>query len=137
MTNKKRRGARKPQSKKKALAGGKGGFSGKVVAKWRHDGRTMKLKKSLTFTDRAGRKWKAPAGTKINGASIPKLFWGLVGAPYSGKFRRASVIHDAYCQTRERSARKTHKMFYEAMRADGVKRWKARLFYKAVRSRSW
>ena len=41
--------------------------------------------------------WTAPKGAKVDGASIPQLFWTPIGGPFEGKYRYASVIHDTEC----------------------------------------
>jgi len=109
-------------------------FSGDVEARWFHDGRTMKLLRDFSFSDRTGKLWLAPAGSKVDGASIPRAFWSTVGPPFVGKYRRASVIHDVYCQTRSEPWQEVHRMFYEAMRADGTSSNQARQMYFAVRN---
>jgi hypothetical protein len=74
-----------------------------------------------------------PAGAEIDGASIPKVFWSIVGGPYTGLYRNASVIHDYYCDVRTRPWKEVHRMFYDAMLASGVDKMKAKLMYLAVR----
>ncbi|MEN8141930.1 MAG: DUF1353 domain-containing protein, partial [Thermodesulfobacteriota bacterium] len=108
-------------------------FDNLVEVEWPKDEpRKMRLLKTLTFTDGAGKVWEAPAGAKIDGASIPKLLWSLIGSPFVGKYRRATVFHDIYCQTRSEPHRKVHDMFLEAMLADGVSVSKAKMMHDAV-----
>lgn len=38
-----------------------------------------------------------PAGFRCDGASIPRLFWPLVGHPLSGGPLRAAIVHDHLC----------------------------------------
>lgn len=52
----------------------------------------------------------------------------------SGRYIHASIIHDKYCDTRERTAHDTHRNFYYGMRASGVSPSKAKLMYWAVRT---
>lgn len=68
----------------------------------------------------------------VNGASIPKRVWDLVGGPWSGKYRNASVIHDWMCQTQAESWQVTHALFKEAMLTSGVDPLKADVMYAAV-----
>ena len=110
-----------------------GAFTGVVSADWSDDGRTMTLREPVVFTDRRGIRWFADAGDEIDGASIPRFFWRFIGGPFSGKYRRASVIHDVYCVSRCRPSPAVHAMFYAAMRADGVFALKAWLMWLAVR----
>lgn len=110
-----------------------GAFNGPVKAVWlKDDLRDMRIISPLHYSDSNGRIWTAPIGSRVNGASIPRVFWWLIGSPFVGKYRRASVIHDVYCTTHTRSAQDVHKVFYEMMRADGVSRLKAWVMFQAV-----
>ena len=108
-------------------------FSNYVKVKWMSNGRDMKLLEDISFLDSKGELWEAFKYEIINGASIPRFFWRVIGSPYVGKFRRASVIHDVYCDRKDKPYKKVHKMFYEAMLCDGVKKSKAKAMYLAVR----
>ena len=111
-----------------------GTFIGIVDAEWHADGRTMTLNEPVVFVDARHNRWIAEAGRTIDGASIPRFFWRFIGGPFSGKYRRASVVHDVYCENRAPgSSNIVHAMFYNAMRADGVGRVKAWLMWAAVR----
>jgi len=104
----------------------KGFFVGDAITKWLDNGRDMQLMSALSFVDRAGRVWRAPAGSIVDGASIPRICWRLIGSPFCGKYRRASIIHDAYCVARSRPWQDVHRCFNDMMAADGVgwlKRW--------------
>ena len=93
----------------------------------------MTLNERVVFVDNRHNRWIAEAGRKIDGASIPRFFWRFIGGPFSGKYRRASVVHDVYCEDRTQPSRDVHAMFYNAMRADGVSSVKAWLMWAAVR----
>jgi hypothetical protein len=109
-------------------------FYGAVVTEWiAGEKRRMKLIKEFSFVDGSGKKWTAPANSIIDGASTPRFFWRVIGSPFIGLFRRASVIHDVYCVTKSEPYKKVHKMFYNAMRADGVSKGKAKTMYWAVK----
>ena len=97
-------------------------------------GRKVKLINDFIFYDKAGRSWRAPRGSIVDGASIPRILWRATGSPYVGLYRRASVIHDVYCENKKRSSRDTHRVFYEAMRVDGVPKKKALRMYWAVKT---
>ncbi|WP_288933860.1 DUF1353 domain-containing protein [uncultured Sphingomonas sp.] len=96
------------------------------------DGRHVRLVQPFTFVDATGLRWDVPAGTMVDGASIPQPFWSLIGGPFEGKYRDASIIHDRYCVTKDRPWQKVHRMFYEAMLVSGVEPMKAKLMYYAV-----
>ncbi|MGH8714275.1 MAG: DUF1353 domain-containing protein [Casimicrobiaceae bacterium] len=94
----------------------------------------MRLTTDFAFIDSRGVRWDAPAGRTINGASIPESLWSsLVGTPYIGDYRRATVVHDVACQDRDRPYEETHYMLYEAMLCDGVNLDRAALMYTTVR----
>jgi hypothetical protein len=103
-----------------------------VVARWEDDGRSMTLVEPFAYVDPRASRWPAPAGAVVNGASIPRAFWSLIGGPFSGEFRDASVVHDVACETRDRPWRAVHAMFYEACRCGGVGAIKAKTMYYAV-----
>ena len=109
-----------------------GRFVGSVVARWHDDGRSMTLVEPFAYVDPRDDRWDAPAGAVVNGASIPRAFWSLVGGPFEGKFRDASVVHDVACETRSRAWQDVHRMFYEACRCGGVDAVTAKTMYYAV-----
>jgi hypothetical protein len=111
-----------------------GRFEGKIITEWLEEGdhRFMKVHKSFVYVDSDSRRWSVPAGIRIDGASIPKIFWSIVGGPFEGLYRDASVVHDYYCDRRSRSWEDVHKVFYDAMLARGVSAAKAWLMYRAV-----
>ena len=104
-----------------------------VDVQWLPNGRAMRLLHDLTYTDKRGVAWLAPAGSIIDGASIPRLLWTLSGSPYVGMHRRASIIHDVYCCSQDRPHQAVHRMFYEAMIDSGVSPGAARRKYLAVK----
>ncbi len=118
------------------VASSLGLFSGRVVAEWLtvSDGpdRDMRLVESFAFVDPAGTRWSVPVGAVVNGASIPRVLWTLAGSPFTGDYRRASVIHDYYCGVKSRPWQEVHYVFYTAMRADGVSERQAKAYYAAV-----
>lgn len=109
-----------------------GRFVGTVVARWADDGRTMTLVEPFAYEDPRGERWDAPQGAVIDGASIPRGFWSLVGGPFEGRFRNASVVHDVACERRDRPWPDVHRMFYEACRCGGVGAVIAKTMYFAV-----
>jgi hypothetical protein len=96
----------------------------------------MLLLERFTFTEPDGTVWDAPDGSSIDGASIPRALWTLVGSPYTGNYRRASVVHDIAC---DRAAgdpaarRAADRMFYRACRAGGCSVGDATILYLGVR----
>lgn len=111
---------------------GWGRFIGDVVARWEDDGRDMTLVEPFAYVDPQEMRWDARAGSVVNGASIPRAFWTLIGGPFEGRFRNASVVHDVACVTRDRRWQDVHRMFHDACRCGGVGRVKATTMYYAV-----
>lgn len=109
-----------------------GRFEGDLQVKVLSDGRTMELLQPFSYIDSHDVKWTVPAGVQVDGASIPSVFWSIIGAPFSGKYREASVIHDHYCATRSRHWKAVHRVFLDGMIARGVERLRAELMYLAV-----
>ena len=74
-----------------------GFFTGVVQCEWlRHDDddRHVMLLQPFSYTDPNHQYWHVPKGESVDGASIPRWLWILIGAPYVGDYREASVIHD-------------------------------------------
>ena len=89
-----------------------GQFVGDVVGKW-HDGdRKMTLVEPFAYVDPEGVKWDAPKGSVVDGASIPRLAWTIVGGPFEGRYRKASAIHDVACNGEERLAQGPPGLLY-------------------------
>jgi hypothetical protein len=109
-----------------------GRFVGDVVAKWEADGRDMTLVEPFAYVDPRDARWDAAAGAVVNGASIPRAFWSLIGGPFEGRFRNASVVHDVACVIRDRPWQEVHRMFHDACRCGGVGAAKAATMYYAV-----
>lgn len=109
-----------------------GKYRGEVVAKWSDDELEMELVKDFVYVDATGKEWKAPTGSIINGASIPSMFWSVIGGPFEGRFRKASVLHDAACDVQTESWEDVHRMFYDACRCSRVGIGKAQTMYWAV-----
>lgn len=97
-----------------------GYYSGSPITRWEPDGRTMTLLSELRYTDPAGFTWVAPAGSQVDGASIPRSLWSVMGGPFEGKYRNASVLHDVSYDQRKRPPEDCDRMFYDAMRCSGV-----------------
>lgn len=109
-----------------------GYFSGPIETRWESDGRTMTLLNELRYTDPKGVVWIAPAGSKVDGASLPRVFWSLVGGPFEGKYRNASVLHDVAYDDKSRPWQEVDRMFYHAMRCSGVGSVQAKTLYYAL-----
>jgi hypothetical protein len=130
---------RQVKSAKVARASGWGHFSGPIETRWENDGVTMVLLNELRYTDPYGKVWVAPAGSRVDGASIPRPFWTIIGGPFEGKYRNASVLHDVAYDEQKVSPEEADLMFYNAMRASGVGPVTAKTMYYSLKrhGRHW
>ena len=101
------------------------------TSEWQ-DWNTFTLTQDFSFSDPNGFSWTTPKGHTVNGASIPRWAWTIIGSPFTGPYFPASVIHDHYVCERTRTAHDTHRNFYYGMRANGVPWAKAQAMYWAV-----
>ena len=109
-----------------------GYYSGSPETRWDADGRNMTLLNEFRYTDPKGETWVAPAGSVVDGASIPRSLWSLMGGPFEGKYRNASVLHDVAYDQRNRPWEECDLMFYNAMRCSGVGAVEAKTMYYAL-----
>ena len=109
-----------------------GYYTGEPETRWNPDGRTMTLLSELRYTDPHGLVWVAPAGATIDGASIPRSLWSVMGGPFEGKYRNASVLHDVAYEKHNRPWWDCDRMFYNAMRCSGVSAAEAKTMYYAL-----
>lgn len=108
------------------------GFQGPLIVEFLRDGRSLRVLEEFNYVDGTGRDWIVPAGSVVNGASIPRAAWSIVGGPLTGKYREASVIHDVHCERRERPWQEVHRVFYEAMLESGMDEVQSKIIYAAV-----
>ena len=100
------------------------------------DDRKMSLLRDFSFTDPKKKVWSAPAASVIDGASIPRALWTIVGSPYTGDYRRASIVHDVACDQAGSDGKKRRaadRMFFHACRAGGCSIWQSTVLYLGVR----
>lgn len=109
-----------------------GCYTGKLVLEPLVDGRRMKTVLDFGFQEADGLHWRVPPGSTVDGASIPQPLWSLMGGPWEGKYRDASVVHDYYCAVRSADWQSVHRMFYRAMLVSGVSVLRAKTMYLAV-----
>ena len=75
-----------------------------------------------------------PVGFKSDGASIPKLFWSVIGSPWTGKYGFAALTHDYLYHIQLYTRQESDLEFYRAMqvlKVPWIKRW---LIYHSVRT---
>jgi hypothetical protein len=117
-----------------------GSFSGNPKTEWlceHGDDRNMCLLEAFWYIDPQGRRWEAPKGSITNGASIPRTLWSSIGSPYTGNYRRASIIHDVAIRTLGIVRSDADTMFYSACMAGGCMLMESKLLYAGVRIGTW
>lgn len=92
----------------------------------------MTLISELRYTDPQGMVWIAPVGSEVDGASIPRSLWSVMGGPFEGRYRNASILHDVAYDQHNRPWRDCDRMFYNAMRCSGVSVVEAKSMYYAL-----
>jgi hypothetical protein len=97
------------------------------------DGVHMQVLQAYSYSDLEGHLIGADKGFVTDGASIPKLFWSVIGGPFDGKYVGAAVIHDVGCVSHKYTWQVTDRMFYYAMLDLDVDTAKAKIMYWAVR----
>jgi Protein of unknown function (DUF1353) len=109
-----------------------GKFSGNPKTEMLKDGRKLKLLEEFTYTDPHRKTWVAPKSWEVDGASIPQVFWSIIGGPLEGPYRNASICHDVECDRKTHSWKDVHRMFYEGCRCGGLSENMAKTMYAAV-----
>lgn len=97
--------------------------------------RKWKLLAELKYKTDDKRTIKAPVGFTTDFASVPRVFWRL--APPDGAYTKSAVIHDWMYYSQKYPRKYCDQIFLEAMGVQGVKLWKRRLMYRAVRLFGW
>jgi hypothetical protein len=102
------------------------------------DGREWRLIQAFAYKPLRGPAVLVPAGFTTDFASIPRVFWRVIGPPAgygsSAAYGKAAVIHDfLYKYPGSRSRRECDDLFLEAMADLGVGAVRRRLIYAAVR----
>lgn len=76
---------------------------------------------------------EVPAGFRTDGASIPAIFWPIVGHPLTGDHAAAAILHDCLYRQGRVSRADADGIFRRALRESGVPGWRRRLLWLAVR----
>jgi len=114
-----------------------GRFHGKVVTEWLDssgEDRRMRLHQDtdLSFETPTGELIPALPSLEFDGASLPVWAWPLIGSPFTGKYRKAAVIHDTLCFVKDRTPRECHYLMRTMCRSLGVGRFRSFLIYSAL-----
>lgn len=72
-----------------------------------------------------------------DGASIPRLFWRIVGSQYDPQFAPASMVHDWLCENKgfieKHGVQVSSDIFRDILILYNVPKWKAKTMAAAVR----
>ncbi len=55
-------------------------------------------------------------GFEFDGASIPRMFWHIIGSPMSGRYTAATAIHDGLYAVQHTTRREADDCMYDLMR---------------------
>lgn len=94
---------------------------------------TFLIQKEFYYTDDRGVTWEIGPGDVFDGASIPRLFWSVVGSPMQGDYMIASAFHDVYLDRNVRSSEQVHEVFCEIMKYTDVPALKRKIMCWAVK----
>ena len=103
------------------------------------DGRRWELMKEFSYhigSEESKEVILVPKGFITDFASIPRLFWSIIGHP-TGRYGKSAVIHDFLYATQTTTRRRADKIFLEAMKVLKVSWWRRRAMWIAVRSWAW
>jgi hypothetical protein len=75
-----------------------------------------------------------PRGYVYDGASIPRIFWFLIGSPFEPVFAAAALVHDWFYLTHLVPRAVADECLYQLLRACGVGTVRAHIIWAAVRS---
>jgi len=107
-----------------------GSFEDKVIVEWLDDPYVLKLRLLEDFTFREPTAiWVVPAGSIVDGRSLPTLFRSLFGRPFESNFRKTAVVYDYAAKSRQRSWAESQRMFYNGLLAEGVIPGEAKVMY--------
>ena len=104
------------------------------------DGDSWELLKPFIYIASDGSRTEVPAETLVNGASVPRFWWRVIGSPKSGRYVWASVPHDylwEQAKLGQITFRQANWVFWDAMVTLGETRWRAWAMWAAVTLNGW
>lgn len=111
-------------------------FKGDLISK-KVGIRKRELWQTFSYTNREGIEYTIPKGFSCDGASIPKVFWSLIGSPFTGRYAKAAWLHDWLYRTQPVSRQEADLLFIEAMKELGVSWLKRKAMHRFVRIFGW
>lgn len=94
-------------------------------------GRQFTLAQDLLYVSNKFPNVLVPAGFETDFASVPKVLWSLIGP--IGRQSLPAIVHDYLYVLGEGKKEDADNLFYEALRQQGMSRWKAYLMYVGVK----
>jgi len=81
-----------------------------------------------------GKKIWIPKGYWMNGASIPRPFWPIIGSPFEPDLWAGAGAHDYLYLTHIRPREESDEVLFQLCRQSKVGLWRARTIWRAVRT---
>lgn len=106
-------------------------FTGKTILE-RIDSKNYKINSNLSFENNDF-KVTVKKGLVTDGASIPRIFWSIIGCPSNGKYVGSAIIHDGLYMSEIISRKDADKIFLDMLKHNGIGYIKRNLMYFAVR----
>lgn len=80
-----------------------------------------------------GLKYWIPSGFQWDGASVPRAFWSIIGAPSEDDFKAASLVHDWLYLTHQTNRQDADECLFQILEQCDVSLWRRRCIWLAVR----
>ncbi len=97
------------------------------------DGREWTLEDDFHWLTSYGISIVVRKGFATDGASIPRVFWRLIGPPLAGTYAPAALVHDALYASKIVPRPMADRLFLKGMEELGVTWWKRNAMYLGVR----
>jgi len=107
-------------------------FVGKTVIE-RLDKKYYILKSTLSFKSKTGIIITIKPGFITDGASIPKMFWGIIGCPLNAQYIGSAIIHDGLYKSHALTKKESDLMFKEMLEHNQVHKIKINAMYYALK----
>ena len=79
-----------------------------------------------------GYKLTVKKGFDFDAASIPKVFWSIIGSPFTGNYTTPAAIHDGLYASQKAAKKISDKIFLDIMKQSNVGYIKRTSMYLAV-----
>jgi hypothetical protein len=118
------------------LAAEIGEFQGRVIVEWLDDPfvPTMRLVEPFAFRQPDEKVWAVTGRHIIKGTGFPPLFRDHFGQPFTGGFRKSSIVYDYVTQKMMQPWDDAQHMFRDASIAEGVAQTEAKAMYMLLRA---